>query len=126
MEESGRVEKRTRKGRRVGRRDQRGWQRGQSAGTRRRVGGLSHLCSSDGKESTCNAGDLDSILGLGRTTGEGKGHPLQYSGLETSRDRVAHGVAKSRTQSSDFPFHFVNDSVGLRPHHGSEESQGRW
>ena len=36
--------------------------------------------SSAGKESTCNAGDLDLIPGLGRSTGEGKGYPLQYSG----------------------------------------------
>ena len=36
------------------------------------------------KESTCNAGDLGSIPGLGRSTGEGKGNPFQYSGLENS------------------------------------------
>ena len=39
-----------------------------------------------GKESTHNAGDLGSIPGLGRSPGEGKGYPLQYSGLEISRD----------------------------------------
>ena len=37
-----------------------------------------------GKESTCNAGDLHSIPGLGRSPGEGNGYPLQYSGLENS------------------------------------------
>ena len=37
-----------------------------------------------GKESACNAGDLSSIPGLGRSLGEGKGHQLQYSGLENS------------------------------------------
>ena len=37
---------------------------------------------SDGKESICNAGDLGLIPGLGRSPGEGKGYPLQYSGLE--------------------------------------------
>ena len=37
---------------------------------------------SDGKESACNAGDLGSIHGLGRSPGEGKGYPLQYSDLE--------------------------------------------
>ena len=37
--------------------------------------------SSDGKESTCNAGDLDSFPGLGRCPGEGQGNPLQYSCL---------------------------------------------
>ena len=52
---------------------------------------------SAGKESTCNAGDLGSIPGLGRSPGEGKGCPLQYSGLESSMDCTVHGVAKSRT-----------------------------
>ena len=41
---------------------------------------------SDGKESTCNAGDLGSIPGLGRYPREGKGYPLQYSALENSMD----------------------------------------
>ena len=44
------------------------------------------LCGSAGKESACNAGDLDLIPGLGRSLGEGKGYPLQYSGLENSMD----------------------------------------
>ena len=44
--------------------------------------------SSVGKESACNAGDPGSIPGLGRSTGEGKGYPLQYSGLEDSMDYV--------------------------------------
>ena len=61
---------------------------------------------SDGEESTCNAGDLGSIPGLGRSPGEGNGYPLQYSCLQDSTDRGAwqatvHGVAKSRTQLSD-------------------------
>ena len=50
---------------------------------------LSHWgfpCGSAGKESTCNAGDLDSIPGLGRSPGEGNSYPLQYSGLENSMD----------------------------------------
>ena len=41
-------------------------------------------CGSAGKESTCNAGDLGLIPELGRCPGEGKGYPLQYSGLENS------------------------------------------
>ena len=41
---------------------------------------------SDGKESACYAGDLGSIPGLGRSPGERKGYPLQYSGLENSTD----------------------------------------
>ena len=46
-------------------------------------------CGSAGKESACNAGDLGSIPGLGRSPGEGKGYPLQYSGLE-SRTRLSN------------------------------------
>ena len=49
------------------------------------------------KESACNAGDLSSISGLGRSPGEGKGYPLQYSSLENSMDRIVHGMAKSQT-----------------------------
>ena len=59
---------------------------------------------SAGKESACNAGDLGLIPGLGRSPGEGKGYPLQYSGLENSMDCIVHGVAKSRTLLSDFHF----------------------
>ena len=47
---------------------------------------LGFSCGSAGKESTCNVGDLGSIPGLGRSPGEGKGYPLQYSGLENSMD----------------------------------------
>ena len=57
---------------------------------------------SDGKESACNVGDLGLIPGLGRSPGEGKGYPLQYSGLENSMDYMVHGVAKSRTQRATF------------------------
>ena len=61
---------------------------------------------SDSKESTCNAGDLGSILGLGRSPGGGHGNPLQYSYLENPMDRGAwevavHGVTKSQTQLRD-------------------------
>ena len=56
---------------------------------------------SAGKESACNVGDLGSIPGLGRSTGEGKAYALQYSGLENSMDFIVHGVAKSRTRLSD-------------------------
>ena len=54
-------------------------------------------CGSDGKESACNEGDLGSVSGLGRSPGEGKGYPLQYSGLENSMDCIVHGVAKNRS-----------------------------
>ena len=66
---------------------------------------LGFSCSSAGKESTCNAGHLGSIPRLGRSPVEGKGYPLQYSGLENSMDSIVHGVAKSQTQLSDFHFH---------------------
>ena len=66
-------------------------------------------CGSAGKESACNAGDLGSILGLGRPPGEGKGYPLQYSGLESSMDCIVHAVTKSWTQLSSFHFHFPLD-----------------
>ena len=48
---------------------------------------------SDNKESTCNVGDLGLILGLGRSPGEGKGYPLQYSGLENPTDRSLVGYS---------------------------------
>jgi len=66
-------------------------------------GGRAFPCGSAGKESTCNAGDLGSIPGLGRSPGEGKGYPLQYSGLENSMDCIVHGVTKSQTRPSNFP-----------------------
>ena len=63
---------------------------------------LGFPCGSAGKESTCNARDLGSIPGLGRSSREGKGYPLQYSGLENSMDCIVHGVSKSQTQLSNF------------------------
>ena len=68
---------------------------------------LGFPCGSAGKESTSNAGDLDLIPWLGRSPGEGKGHSLQYSGLENSMDCIVHGVTKSWTQLSDSQFHFL-------------------
>ena len=64
-------------------------------------------CGLAGKESARDARDLNSIPGLGRSPGEGKGYPLQYSGLENSMDCIVHGVAKSWTQLSEFHFHFT-------------------
>ena len=63
---------------------------------------LGFPCGSAGKESTCTVGDLSSIPGLGISHAEGKSYPLQYSGLENSVDCIVHGVAKSRTQLSNF------------------------
>ena len=56
---------------------------------------------SAGKESACNVGDLVSISGLGRSPGEGKDYPLQYSSLENSMDCLVHGFAKSWTRLSE-------------------------
>ena len=68
---------------------------------------LGFLCGSAGKESACNEGDMGSIPGLGRSPREGKGYPLQYSGLENSMVCVVYGVTKSRTRLRDFHFHFT-------------------
>ena len=67
---------------------------------------------SEVKASACNAGDLGSIPGSGRSPGEGNGNPLQYSCLENPMDGGAwwatvHGVAKSQTQLSNFTFTFT-------------------
>ena len=55
-----------------------------------------------GKESACNVGDLGSIPGLGRSSGEEKAYPHQYSGMENPMDCIVHGVAKSQTRLSNF------------------------
>ena len=64
-------------------------------------------CGSAGKKSTCSERDLGSVLGLGRSPGEGEGYALQYSGLENSTDCIVHGVTKSWTRLSDFHFSFL-------------------
>ena len=66
---------------------------------------MGFLGGSADEESAYNAGDLGSVPGLGRSSGEGKGCPLWYSGLENSKDCIVHGVAKSQTGLSDFHFH---------------------
>ena len=72
---------------------------------------LGFPCGSAGKESTCNEGGLGLIPGLERSPGEGKGYPLQDSGLENSIECIVHGVTKSQTRLSDF--HFISL---LHPH----------
>ena len=67
---------------------------------------LGFPCGSDGKEYTCNVGDLGSVPRSGRSPGEGNGNPLQYSCLENSMDRGAwqatvHWVAKYQTWLSN-------------------------
>ena len=59
------------------------------------------------KEPACTAGDLGSVPRSGRSPGEGNSYPLQYSGLENSRDYTVRGVAKNRTRWSNFHFHFL-------------------
>ena len=64
---------------------------------------------SEVKASACDAGDLGSVPGLGRSPGGGHGNPLQYSCLENPMDGGAwwatvHGVTTSRTRLSDFTF----------------------
>ena len=67
---------------------------------------------SDGKASAYHVGDLGSIPGLGRSSGEGNGNPLQYSCLKNPMDggvwwAIVHGVAKSRTQLRDFTLYVI-------------------
>ena len=71
-------------------------------------------CGSAGKESGCNAGDLGLIPGSGRSPGEGKGYPVQYSGLESSIGYIVHGVTKSQTWLSDFHFPLISFKLGLQ------------
>ena len=56
---------------------------------------------STGKESACDAGDLGSIPGLGRSPGEGKGYPLQSSDPENAMDYIVYGVTKRQTRLSN-------------------------
>ena len=70
-------------------------------------------CGSAGKESAWNAGDLSLIPGLGRSPGEGKGYPFQYSGLENSFGCIIHGVTKSQTQLRDFEMYSHHFTQGI-------------
>ena len=74
-------------------------------------------CGSAGKKSACNVGDLGLIPPLGRSPGEGKGYPPQYSGLENSLDFIVHGVAKSWTWLSSFHFPQFMGSFGVLIHY---------
>ena len=74
--------------------------------------GVAFPCSSAGKEPPCNAGDLESIPGLGRSPGEGKDYPLQHPGLEKSMDFMVHGVAKHRTRLNNFHFTSLQSNCG--------------
>jgi len=71
---------------------------------------MTYLYGSAGKESACNAGDLGLIPGLERLPREGKGFPLQYSGLENSMDCIVNGVAESDT-TEQLSLHYVLGSL---------------
>ena len=62
-----------------------------------------------GKETVCNAEDLGSIPGLGRSPGEGNSYAFQYSGLENSMDCIVRWVTKSWIRLSDF--HFILKAI---------------
>ena len=84
---------------------------------------------SDGKASACNAGDLGSIPGSGRSPGEGNGNPLQYYCLENPMDRGAwqaavYGVAKSQTRLSDFPSQ--SHCINYESHFTGKETAQYW
>ena len=65
---------------------------------------LGFHCGSAGKESSCNVGDLGLIPGLGRSPGEGKRYPLQYSDLENAMDCVVHGGHKESDSTEPLSF----------------------
>ena len=93
-----------------------------SSGVAGRAGVMQYFpcCSATGEKSACSEGDQGSIPGLGTSPGEGRGYPLQYSGLENSMDYAVHGVAKSQTRLSDFHFRF-HFLLGAR---GTSHTQG--
>ena len=74
-------------------------------------------CGSAGKESVRNVGDLGSIPGLGRSSGEGKGCPLQYSGLENSMDCIVLLLGES---------HGGRSRVGHSPRGCKESDMTEW
>ena len=65
---------------------------------------LGFPCGSAGKKSVCSVGDLGLISELGRSPGEGKEYPLQYSGLENSMDYTVHGGPKESVTAFAFTF----------------------
>ena len=71
------------------------------------------LFGSAGKESSCSAGDLGLVPGLGRSPGEGKNYPLQYSCLKNFTDCVDLGIAKSWTNKNGSLMAHMNLSTGM-------------
>ena len=79
---------------------------------------LGFPCGSDGKQSTCSAGDPGSIPGSWRSPGEGNGYPLQHSCLENSMDRGARqatilGITKGSNMTEQLKLHFGASQVAL-------------
>ena len=73
---------------------------------------LDFPCGSAGKESVCNARNLDLISGLGRSPGEGKGYLLQYSGLENSMNVLSMGWQRVRHDWVTMTFAHVAMPIG--------------
>ena len=71
-------------------------------------------CGSLGKESTCNTGDLGSIPGLGKSPREGKGYPLQYSGLENSMDYTIHDPMSQDWATFTFTFRHMGHRTEIK------------
>ena len=71
-------------------------------------------CGSDGKELACSAGDVGSILGLGRSSGEGKGYPLQYSHSSVGKESICNagdldlipGLGRSLREGRGYPLQY--------------------
>ena len=77
------------------------------------------------KNASDNEGDARSAPGLGRSPGEGKRYPLQYSGLENSMDCIVHGVTKSQTQLSNLYFEKrFNGDLWTKPRAGGSNDLG--
>ena len=66
------------------------------------------------KEPACDAGDLGSIPGLGRSLGEGNSRPLQYSYWGNSTDREARRATVHGVTDSDYHFHFLSQVQDIR------------
>ena len=77
---------------------------------------LGFPCGSADKESSCNAGDLGSIPELGRSPGEGKGYPLQYSDLENSMDYIYSPWGRKESDMTEqLSHHFIHVTTCIHP-----------
>ena len=77
-----------------------------------------------GKESACNARNLGSIPGFGKSTREGKGYPLQYSGLENSMDCIVPWGHKESDMTEQVSLHFTGPGDSLKEPHSLVQSEG--